>query len=55
MEIFGAICSVDQLEIMQGRIVQAETAKVMMMFDEELQTTSTPPTGNQLILLCHVV
>ena len=55
MEIFGAICSVDQLEIMQGGIVQAETATVMMMFDEELQTTSTPPTGKLLILLCRAV
>ena len=35
--------SADQLEIMQGGIVQAETAIMMMMFDEELQTTSTPP------------
>jgi len=33
MEIFGDICSVDQLEIMQGGIVQAETATVMMTFD----------------------
>ena len=55
MEIFGALCSADQLEIMQGGIVQAETATVMMMFDEELQTTSTPPTGKLLILLCPAV
>ena len=55
MEIFGALCSADQLEIMQGGIVQAETATVMMMFDEELQMTSTPPTGKQLILLCPAV
>jgi len=44
IEIFGAICSADQLEIMHRGIVQAETAAVMMVFDEELQTTSTPPT-----------
>ena len=55
MEIFEALCSADQLEIMQGGTVQAETVKVMMMFDEELQTTSTPPTGKQLILLCSAV
>ena len=36
MEVFRAICSVDELEIMQGGIVQAETAKVMMMFGEKL-------------------
>ena len=53
LEIFGALCSADQLEIMQGGIVQAETA--MMMFDEELQTTSTPPPGKLLILLCRAV
>ena len=39
MEIFGANCSADQLKIMQEGIIQAET--VLMMFDEELQTTST--------------
>ena len=32
MEIFGAICSADQLEITQAGIVQTETATVMMMF-----------------------
>ena len=55
MEIFGALFSADQLEIMQGGIVQAETATVMMMFDEELQMTSTPPTGKLLILFCCTV
>ena len=55
MEIFRALCSADKLEIMQGGIVQAETATVMMMFDEELQTTSTLPTGKQLILLFPAV
>ena len=55
MEIFGGLCSADQLEIIQEGIVQAEIATVMMMFDEELQTTSTPPTGKLLILLCCAV
>ena len=45
----------DQLEIKQRGIVQTETARVMMIFDEELQTTSTPPTGKLLILLCSAV
>ena len=53
MEIFGALCSANQLEIMQGGIVQAETATAMMMFYKELQTTCTPLTGKQLILLCR--
>ena len=43
MEIFGALCSADQLEIMQGGVVQAQTSTVMMF--EELQMTSTPQTG----------
>ena len=55
MDIFGALCSVDELEIMQGGIILAETGTVMMMFDEELQTTSTPPTGKLIILLCPAV
>lgn len=53
IEIFGAICSVDQLEIMQAGILQAETATVMMVFDEEVQTTSTPPAGELLIWICN--
>ena len=39
MDIFVALCVADWLEIMQAGIVQTETATVMMMFDEELQTT----------------
>ena len=50
MEKFGA-----QLQIMQGGIVQTEPDTVMMMSDEELQTTSTPPTGKLLILLWPAV
>ena len=45
----------DQLEVMQGGLVHAETATDMITFDEELQTTSKPPTGKQLILLCPAV
>ena len=48
MDIFGTICSTDQLEIMQGGIIQAE----MMIFHKELQMTSTHPAGKLLILLC---
>ena len=40
---------------MQGGIAQAQTATVMMIFDEELQTTSTPPTGKLISLLCTAV
>ena len=29
--VFVALCSVDQLEILHGGIIQAETATVMMM------------------------
>ena len=43
---------------MQGGTVQAETATVMM-FDEELQTKSTPPTDklliNDFVFLCYGV
>lgn len=35
MKINGAFCLADQFEITQRRIVQVETAAVMMMFDEE--------------------
>lgn len=38
----------DQLEIMLGVIAEAAT---VMVFDEELQTTSTSPIGKRLILL----
>ena len=55
MEKFGAICAMDQLEIMHGGIIQVETATVMMTFDEELQMTNIPPTGKLLILLCSDV
>ena len=55
METFGALYSADQLEIMQGAIVQAETATVMMMFNKELQMTSTTPICKLLILLCPAV
>ena len=51
MEIFRTIYSTDQLVIMQRGIVQAERATVMMMFNEELQMTCTPPKGKLLILL----
>ena len=40
---------------MQGGIVEAETATVMMMFDEELRTSNTPPTGKLFISLCPAV
>ena len=55
MEIFEALCSADQFEIMQGGIVQAETATVMIMSDEELQMTSTTVTAKLLIILCCAV
>ena len=35
MEISGALCSVGQLETMQGVIVQAGTATMMMMILDE--------------------
>ena len=54
-DIWCSHCWADQLVIMQGGTLQAETATVMMMFDEELQTISTSSTGKVLILLCPAV
>ena len=53
IEVFGAIFSVDQLEIMQAGIVQVETATVILMFNEEVQTTSAPLAGEVLIWICN--
>ena len=50
MGVFGAICSAHQLEIMQGLIVQAEAATVVI--DEEILMTNILPTRKQFILIC---
>lgn len=49
------ISPVDELEIIQGGIAQAQTAQVTIICDEKLQTVSTPPTAKLLILPCCAV
>ena len=63
LEIFGTICSADQIEILPEGIVQAETATLRCLTKSCKQqallifsANSTPPTGKQLFyraMLCN--
>lgn len=38
MEVFGALCQADQLEIMMGGLVQADTATASVRIEKMLET-----------------